>query len=95
MNVGKTVFAQIMEFVPWTSFARIVQRYRGNAGEPVRLSPTGLPDHLICRTKVSVNAIDTPTGYLPTPIHTPKSGVCHDTAWNVLDRSSGNIVVSR
>ena len=32
MNVGKTVFAQIMEFVPWTSFARIVQRYRGNAG---------------------------------------------------------------
>jgi hypothetical protein len=26
------LFAQIMEFVPWTSFARIVQRYRGNAG---------------------------------------------------------------
>ena len=32
MNVGKTLFAQIMEFVPWTSFARIVQRYDGNAG---------------------------------------------------------------
>ena len=32
MNVGKTLFAQVMEFVPWTSFARIVQRYRGNAG---------------------------------------------------------------
>lgn len=32
MNVGKTLFAQIMEFVPWTSFARIVQRYAGNAG---------------------------------------------------------------
>ena len=31
MNAGKTLFAQIMEFVPWTSFARIVQRYRGNA----------------------------------------------------------------
>jgi len=27
MNVGKTLFAQIMAFVPWTSFARIVQRY--------------------------------------------------------------------
>jgi hypothetical protein len=32
MNAGKTLFAQIMEFVPWTSFTRIVQRYRGNAG---------------------------------------------------------------
>jgi len=32
MNVGKTLFAQIMEFVPWTSFARIVDRYCGNAG---------------------------------------------------------------
>lgn len=32
MNVGKTLFAQVMEFVPWTSFSRIVQRYGGNAG---------------------------------------------------------------
>jgi len=32
VNAGKTLFAQIMEFVPWTSFARIVLRYGGNAG---------------------------------------------------------------
>ena len=32
MYVGKTLFAQVMEFVPWTSFSRIVQRYSGNAG---------------------------------------------------------------
>ena len=32
MYVGKTLFAQIMEFVPWTSFARIVQRHGGNSG---------------------------------------------------------------
>lgn len=32
MYVGRTLFAQVMEFVPWTSFARIVQRYAGNAG---------------------------------------------------------------
>jgi transposase len=32
VNAGKTLFAQIMEFVPWTSFSRIVQRYSGNAG---------------------------------------------------------------
>ena len=32
MNVGKTFFAQIMEFIPWTSFTRIVNRYSGNAG---------------------------------------------------------------
>ena len=32
MNVGKTLFAQVMEFVPWTSFGRLVERYGGNAG---------------------------------------------------------------
>jgi hypothetical protein len=32
MYVGKTLFAQVMEFVPWTSFGRIVDRYGGNAG---------------------------------------------------------------
>ncbi len=32
MNAGKTLFAQLMEFVPWTSFARIVQRYGGDSG---------------------------------------------------------------
>jgi hypothetical protein len=30
MNKGKTLFAQLMEFVPWTSVARIVDRYGGN-----------------------------------------------------------------
>lgn len=32
MNVGKTLFAQVMEFVPWKSFGRIVERHRGDAG---------------------------------------------------------------
>jgi Transposase DDE domain/Domain of unknown function (DUF4372) len=32
MNAGKTLFAQIMEFIPWTSFSRIVTRYGGDAG---------------------------------------------------------------
>ena len=32
MNSGKTMFAQIMEFVPWTSFARIVARHGGDSG---------------------------------------------------------------
>jgi hypothetical protein len=32
MNFGKTLFAQIMEYVPWTSFARIVERYGGDSG---------------------------------------------------------------
>jgi hypothetical protein len=29
---GKTLFAQLMEFVPWTSFTRVVDRYGGNSG---------------------------------------------------------------
>ena len=32
MYTGKTLFAQIMEYVPWTSFHRIVQRHGGDAG---------------------------------------------------------------
>jgi len=32
MNVGKTLFAQVMEFVPWKTFGRIVERRRGDAG---------------------------------------------------------------
>ena len=31
MNTGKTLFAQLMEFVPWTSFSRIVARYAGDS----------------------------------------------------------------
>jgi Transposase DDE domain/Domain of unknown function (DUF4372) len=32
MNVGKTLFAQVMEFVPWKTFGRIVTRYKGDRG---------------------------------------------------------------
>jgi hypothetical protein len=32
MNVGKTLFAQLMEFVPWKTFGRVIDRYRGDAG---------------------------------------------------------------
>jgi hypothetical protein len=31
VNVGTTLFAQVMEFIPWTSFSRIVERHKGNA----------------------------------------------------------------
>ena len=30
MNTGKTSFAQLMDFLPWTTFDRIVARYGGN-----------------------------------------------------------------
>ena len=30
MYAGKTLFAQVMDFLPWTSFERIVQRYGGD-----------------------------------------------------------------
>jgi len=32
MNVGKTLFAQVMEFVPWKSFGRIVAKHEGDSG---------------------------------------------------------------
>jgi hypothetical protein len=27
MNVGKTLFAQMMEFVPWKSFGRMLEKH--------------------------------------------------------------------
>jgi transposase len=32
MNMGKTLFAQVMEYVPWKNFGRIIDRYGGDAG---------------------------------------------------------------
>jgi len=32
MNSGKTLFAQLMTWVPWTSFDRIVRRHQGDCG---------------------------------------------------------------
>jgi hypothetical protein len=37
MNTGKTLFAQLMDFLPWTAFSRIVGRYGG--GRRVRTFP--------------------------------------------------------
>ena len=31
MNLGKTLFAQVMEFVPWKTFGRIIDRHQGDA----------------------------------------------------------------
>src|SRR5215467_2256447 len=30
MNVGKTLFTQLMDFLPWSTFARLVERYGGD-----------------------------------------------------------------
>ena len=30
MKNGKTLFAQLMDFLPWSTFDRIVARYNGN-----------------------------------------------------------------
>ena len=30
MNIGKTLFAQLMDFLPWTTFTRIVDRHGGD-----------------------------------------------------------------
>jgi len=32
MNTGKTLFAQVMEYVPWKTFGRIIERHNGDSG---------------------------------------------------------------
>jgi hypothetical protein len=50
MNVGKTLIAQVMEFVPWKTIGRIIERHKGGnrngAHAPFRLSKRLYPDQL-------------------------------------------------
>ncbi len=58
MNAGKTLFAQLMEFIPRTSFDRIVTRYSGNSGvrRPANLLGFGRQKHgLICDQTIAMN----------------------------------------
>jgi len=32
MNIGKTLFAQVMEFVPWKSFGRSIAKHQSDSG---------------------------------------------------------------
>lgn len=32
MNTGRTLFAQVTEYVPWKNFGRIIERYNGDSG---------------------------------------------------------------
>jgi hypothetical protein len=32
MNTGKMLFAQLMDFLPWSTFGRLVARYNGDRG---------------------------------------------------------------
>ena len=34
MNIGKTLFAQLMDSLPWGTFTRIVTRYGGDRWVP-------------------------------------------------------------
>ena len=46
MNIGKTLFAQVMEHVPWKTFGRIIERHNGDAG--VRSRPCKIHFSRIC-----------------------------------------------
>lgn len=44
MNTGKTVFSQVMEFIPWRTFQRRVERYKGN----YRIKNFSCSDQFLC-----------------------------------------------
>ena len=54
MNLGKTLFAQVMEFVPWKSFGRIVARQRGGAGMRTLVRAGVFPHHVLRSELVSL-----------------------------------------
>jgi len=53
MNIGKTLFAQLIDFLQWTTFARYVARYwRRQAGSLADLRGT-VPGHGLLATELS------------------------------------------
>jgi hypothetical protein len=61
VDVGKTLFAQIIEFIPWTSFARIVQRYDGNSGVRALSVSIFEKTEISCALQADDTAINLPT----------------------------------
>ena len=50
MNTGKTLFAQLMDFLPWTTFTRIVDRYGGDRPGPDAFLRRAIPVHGLRRS---------------------------------------------
>jgi len=40
MSTGKTLFAQLMDFLSWSTFSRIVVRYDGDRAVPCLVPPS-------------------------------------------------------
>src|SRR6202030_462772 len=53
MYTGKTLFAQLMDFLPWTTFARIVERYGWRPLRQVVALRRTLPGYGVCPTDLS------------------------------------------
>src|SRR6202040_3392162 len=53
MYTGKTLFAQLMDFLPWTTFARIVERYGWRPVRQVVALRRTLPGYGVCPTDLS------------------------------------------
>ena len=71
MNLGKTLFAQLMECVPWSSFARIVARYSGDT----RVSALPSTEHFRIMTyaqltwRESLRDVEATLGANPTKLY--------------------------
>ena len=53
MYAGKTLFAQIMDFLPWTTFHRVVMRYGGNHRIRTLIVRRAIPGDGLCATDLS------------------------------------------
>ena len=53
MYTGKPLFAQLMDFLPWTTFARIVERYGLRPVRQVVALRRTLPGYGVCPTDLS------------------------------------------
>ena len=73
MNTGKTLFAQIMDFLPWSTFDRIVARYDGNRAVR-KLSCAAQYQVMAFAGRAGAQAVGDPPGCTPAVCHFPAHG---------------------
>ena len=60
MYTGKTLFAQLMDFLLWTTFARIVERYSGDGYVFLSTRSRGLPRHCTIHPYTTLPLVKSP-----------------------------------
>src|SRR5674476_1069928 len=89
MYAGRTLFSQVMDFVPWTSFDRIVRKYGGD----VRVRTLRCTEHFRVMAFAQVTYRESLRGNIPSFIHVSDGKMGDAPALDLIAPEAGAIYV--